>query len=357
MRIHSGIHDYELTLEDSLAFVEPLTRLEQAYYVVDETVYRLYPALFCNIAPDRLTVLTAVEENKTLETALAICERMTALNAKRNARLVSFGGGITQDVTGFAANVLYRGVHWTFVPTTLLAACDSCIGGKTSLNYKGYKNLLGTFYPPERIHVCAAFFETLSARDFFSGLGEVVKFNLLQGEAGLAEIEASLPALKGRDAATVARFTEKSLLFKKGFIERDEFDTGVRVHLNFAHTFGHALETTTHFAIPHGTAVAMGTIVANAISTARGLLDADTAARMERVLLSIIPAESIPTHNDIDALAAAIRNDKKQTGDGITAVLLENGAELLLVHDVTRSEVAAGYARLAALRHADNQPS
>ncbi len=349
MIVRSGIHDYALTIEDSFAFLEPLTRAEQTYYVVDANVYCLYPALFGALEQERLTVLDAVEENKTLETALAVCERMTRLNAKRSARLVSVGGGITQDVTGFAANVLYRGVHWTFVPTTLLAACDSCIGGKTSLNYKGYKNLLGTFYPPERVHVCAGFFKTLSGRDFLSGLGEVVKFNLLQGEAGLIGLERNLDALLGRDASTVSRFTENSLLFKKDFIERDEFDTGVRVHLNFAHTFGHALETVSGFAIPHGTAVAMGTIVANALSVRRGLLNADCAARMERVLLRIIPETNIPRGNDISALTVAIRNDKKQVGDGITAVLLEDHARLRLVHDVTVDEVAAGYERLASL--------
>ena len=352
MIIHSGIRDYALTLEHSFAFLEPLTQQDQAYYVVDANVYRLYPALFGALPPERLSVLAAVEENKTLETALALCERMTRLNARRNARLVSVGGGITQDVTGFAANVLYRGVHWTFVPTTLLAACDSCIGGKTSLNYKGFKNLLGTFYPPERIHVCAGFFHTLTERDYLSGLGEVVKFNLLQGEEGLSALEQSLDALLTRNADTVSRFTERSLLFKKDFIERDEFDTGVRVHLNFAHTFGHALETVSGFAIPHGTAVAMGAIVANALSVQRGLLDADCAARMERALISVIPRRSIPRGNDIAALAAAIRNDKKQVGDAITAVLLEDRAQLRLVHDITVEEVAAGYERLASFSEA-----
>ena len=348
MRIHSGIHDYELTIEESLAFVEPLLHTEQTYYVVDANVHSLYPALFASIPRDRLGILAAVEENKTLDTALAVCEQMTALAARRNARLVSVGGGITQDVTGFAANVLYRGVHWTFVPTTLLAACDSCIGGKTSLNYKGYKNLLGTFYPPERIYVCAQFFDTLTERDFLSGMGEVVKFNLLMGEKGFADVRENLPALLTRDYAAVRRFTENALLFKKGFIEADEYDTGVRVHLNFAHTFGHALESASHYAIPHGTAVAMGMIVANRISVMRGLLDKENAARMEELLLAIIPRESIPADNDVSALTAAIHNDKKQVGDGITAVLLKDGGELSVVHDVTEEEVRAGYARLAA---------
>ena len=351
MNIHSGIHDYTLTVEPDLAFLRTLPRDERTYWVIDRNVYELYKDAFSDVPETRLTLLDAVEQHKTLETSLDICERMTALSAKRNAALVSVGGGITQDVTGFSANVLYRGIHWTFVPTTLLAACDSCIGGKTSLNYKGYKNLLGTFYPPERIHVCADFFITLSDGDYSSGLGEVVKFNLLQGERGLADMEEHLPALLSRDNAAVGRFTERALAFKKTFIEADEFDTGVRVHLNFAHTFGHALESVSHYAIPHGTAVAMGMIVANRISVRRGWLNADTASRMERVLLSIIPAALIPAQTDIDALAGAIRNDKKQVDDGVTAVLLGNDAALTIVHDVTRAELSDAYAYLSAFAH------
>lgn len=114
--------------------------------MIDQTVYDLYTSAFSEIPPARLFLLEAKEENKTIETALTICEKIIELNSKRNTRLFSFGGGIIQDITGFLANILYRGIHWTFVPTTLLAACDSCIGGKSSLNYKNYKNLLGTFF-------------------------------------------------------------------------------------------------------------------------------------------------------------------------------------------------------------------
>ena len=211
-------------------------------------------------------VVEATEKNKVVDTALDICERITEIPAKRNATLISIGGGIIQDITGFVANVTYRGINWIFVPTTLLAACDSCIGGKTSLNYKKYKNLLGTFYPPDEIHICSEMFHTLTERDFKSGLGEVVKFNIMAGQNGLKNIEDNIDELLKRDDDKLLQFVNSSLLFKKDFIEEDEFDRGVRIHLNFAHTFGHAFETMSHYEIPHGTAVAMGTIVANRIS-------------------------------------------------------------------------------------------
>ena len=114
---------------------------------------------------------------------------MTTMAAKRNTHLVSVGGGIVQDITGFVANCLYRGIKWTFYPSTLLAACDSCIGGKSSLNYKGFKNLLGSFYPPDEIYIYPQFFHTLSDRDYCSGLGEVVKFNVIAGEEKFVKLE------------------------------------------------------------------------------------------------------------------------------------------------------------------------
>lgn len=162
--------------------------------------------LFNNINKNQMYIMEAVEEKKTIDTALEICEIMTNIPAKRNAKLISFGGGIVQDVTGFVANILYRGIHWRFYPTTLLAACDSCIGGKTSLNYKKFKNLLGTFYPPDEINICTPFFKTLSERDFQSGLGEVVKFNVMFGEAGIKKMEDNIDALLRREDAKLAGF-------------------------------------------------------------------------------------------------------------------------------------------------------
>ena len=138
---------------------------------------------------------------------------MTNIPAKRNAKLIAFGGGIVQDVTGFVANVLYRGIHWTFYPTTLLAACDSCIGGKTSLNYKKFKNLLGTFYPPDQIQICTPFFKSLSEKDFESGLGEVVKFNVMYGEKGIKMVEEYINLLLARDEKTLEEFVYNSLAF------------------------------------------------------------------------------------------------------------------------------------------------
>lgn len=342
MQIKSNLKPYGVIFEENLSFVNDLVKTPNAEFVIDQNIYRLYSDRFTNIPADRLLIVEATEQNKILDTAMDICERITEIPAKRNATLVSVGGGIIQDITGFVANVVYRGIHWIFFPTTLLAACDSCIGGKTSLNYKKYKNLLGTFYPPDEIHICAEVFRTLSDRDFYSGLGEVIKFNIMAGEEGLKNIENSISKLLIRDGETVDRFVESSLLFKKSFIETDEFDRGERIKLNFAHTFGHSIEVITDYEIPHGTAVAIGMIIADHISLSRGWVDTDMVSRSERVLLQVIDINPELLNKPLEDYLKAIRKDKKQISDSLTAVLISrygSESDLQVVHDVKEKEI------------------
>ncbi len=340
MIIKSSTKDYQVNIYNNFDKAKSIEVDKNTFVVIDKILYGLYEKeLFSGIPEDQLYIIEAIEENKTIETALAICEIMTNIPAKRNAKLISFGGGIVQDVTGFVANILYRGIHWTFYPTTLLAACDSCIGGKTSLNYKSFKNLLGTFYPPDEINICTPFFKTLSERDFQSGLGEVVKFNVMFGEQGIVNMENNIDALLRREDDKLEEFVESSLAFKKDFIEEDEFDRGVRIHLNFAHTFGHAFETMSHYAIPHGTAVAMGTIVANRISLSRGWLTEDKVLRVEQILWKIIHIDAKHIQVDMDEVISAIHKDKKQVGKELTAVLMKDDMKLQIVHDVKRDEI------------------
>ena len=340
MTIKSSTKQYQVNIFEDFSVIEHLEIDDKTFVVIDQNLVRLYgEKLFGRIAPEQCYILEALEENKTMYSVLEICERMTNIPAKRNARLISFGGGIVQDVTGVVANLLYRGIKWEFYPTTLLAACDSCIGGKTSLNYKGYKNLLGTFYPPDQINICTPFFKTLEERDFQSGLGEVVKFNIMFGRSGIERMEQNISYLLQRNDAKLCEFVKSSLEFKKDFIEEDEFDKGVRVHLNFAHTFGHAFETVSHYKIPHGTAVAMGTIVANRISLERKWLEEEDVLRIENVLDRIINIDIENIELNIDNIVDAIHKDKKQTSRQITAVLMYDDMKLRIVNDVKVDEI------------------
>lgn len=356
MNIQAHSKQYQVLFENDFEFIEKLSKVDQSLWVIDEKVYGLYrDVLEKTLRPEQIMLIEAVETNKVIDTALEICERMTGLSGKRNGTIISMGGGIIQDITGFAANILYRGVRWTFIPTTLLAACDSCIGSKTSLNYKNYKNLLGTFYPPDDIYICPIFFRTLSEVDYYSGLGEVVKFNAMAGMPDFRKLMEDLPDILQRDEATIKQYVHKSLEFKKSFIEQDEYDRGVRIHLNFAHTFGHAFETVTEYAIPHGTAVAMGTIVADNIAFDRGWISAETKDLIESVLVQIIDIPLLQEKHGLrldaldnfDGMLGAIRKDKKQIDDNLTAVLFENDQmDLKIIHDLSADEIQRAVAKL-----------
>ncbi len=340
MEIRSRFKTYQVDFVDSLQSIQQLAAQKETYFVVDRIIYDLYRDVLSILPEQRLFLLEALEEYKTIDTALLICEQLTAMPSKRNTHLVSIGGGIVQDVTGFVATSIYRGIPWTFYPTTLLAACDSCIGGKSSLNYKKFKNLLGTFYPPDVINIYFPFFKTLSNRDYASGLGEVVKFNVIAGQNRFNAIEKDIDLVLAHDYAVLNKYVETSLYFKKTFIEEDEFDQGIRVLLNFAHTFGHAYEVSSHYAIPHGLAVAMGMITANNISVQRGFLTADYAERIERVcnkLLQFIDMDD--KWFALDVILNAIHKDKKQIGNSITAVLIKREQTLEVFHNIQETEV------------------
>lgn len=350
MKIQSSFKEYEVQFERDFTFFKQYFEEKDVFWIVDRIVYNLYKdALFKEIKTEKLILIDALETDKNIQTVLDICEEMTKLEAKRNIHLISVGGGIVQDITGLVANLLYRGIRWTFIPTTLLAACDSCIGGKTSLNYKQFKNLLGTFYPPDKILICPLFLKTLTERDYQSGLGEVVKFNIMYGEQGLNRIEKDIDTLLTRDDEVVLKYIKTSLEFKKNYIEKDEFDKGIRIHLNFAHTFGHALESVTKYAIPHGTAVAMGTLIANYISCKRGYLPKEIMCRVENLMLKIIHIDYDFCNIGMDEVITAIRKDKKQTDSNIRGVLFHQNMELEIHEDMKREEIEEAFLHLQNL--------
>lgn len=340
MIVKSNFKSYKVCFAKEFDFLKKYFYSDETFFVLDSKVYNLYQhTVFDGLKKDKFILLDAEESNKNIKTVLDICEEMTKLDAKRNIHLISVGGGIVQDITGVVANLLYRGICWTFVPTTLLSSCDSCIGGKTSLNYKTFKNLLGTFYPPDSIIICPLLLKTLTENDFKSGLGEVVKFNIMYGEEGIKDIEENIDMLLKRDNDVIVRFILKSLEFKKSYIEKDEFDRGIRIHLNFAHTFGHAIESVTHYDVPHGTTVAMGTIVANYISYSRNYLHEDVIKRMEALLRQIIPIEYDISGIDTGNIIEAIRKDKKQTNSNIKAVLFDENMSLKVYEDIQKKEI------------------
>ncbi|MFZ2951146.1 MAG: AroB-related putative sugar phosphate phospholyase (cyclizing) [Desulfuromonadaceae bacterium] len=339
--IRSNLRDYTVHFQDNADFVEGFSRFPQRLFVIDESVWRLHGNGCLSTIPDSERLVFQVsEERKNLDSVMEIYDRLMERSAKKNMALISIGGGIIQDITGFVASTLYRGLNWVFVPTTLLAQADSCIGSKTSLNYKRFKNIIGTFYPPSEVHIYAPFLQTLEKCDFLSGMGEVAKLHIMGGADTTSALTDALPAILERDKAALLSAIRRSLAVKLSYMEGDEFDTGRRNLLNYGHCFGHALETVCNYAIPHGQAVVVGMLVANRIAVKRGLLSAENDRRMaEQLLASLLDFKLELSRFSTVELITAMKQDKKRVGEGLVMVMITDKLELVKADDVTPEEV------------------
>ncbi len=339
MKIKSYLKEYEVFFCKDFEFWDSVNKLENKFYIIDSKVFELYS----NLRPDIISaphyVLDAIEQNKTIEKALEIIDQITELKSKRNTNLISIGGGIVQDVSGFIANILYRGISWTWIPTTLLAQADSCIGSKTSLNYKKFKNLLGYFYPPDRIYVNTKFVHTLAEQDYLSGLGEIMKCALMDGYQSYKETACKMERLLNRKDDILVSEITKALSFKKKVIEIDEFDTGYRNIMNYGHTFGHALESTSGYLIPHGQAVSFGMMIANEISEARGYISRQCKEEINEKIGEIVTRDLLrPEYLDSEQYLEALKKDKKYTGTTHNCILWD-GEGVKKYTDITDQEI------------------
>jgi len=348
LNIKSNIHNYQVDFQKNLSFISKLIELKKRVFVIDKNVYRLYKKEFKSISKDKLFILDAVEEKKTLESVQKIYEFLAKEDAKKNMILISIGGGITQDITGFVASSLYRGIKWIFVPTTFLAQADSCIGSKTSLNFKNYKNIIGGFYPPHKIYIAPDFLKTLTKKDFYSGIGEVIKFALLKEKypKNIDNIISMVESLK-KDKNKLQTI-RKTMAVKQRYIATDEFDTGKRNLFNYGHCFGHALENSSHYKIPHGIAVTIGMIYANIVSYDRGLISKKVLKKLNiELLLPNIYMKLKLSYFDKNILLESMKNDKKRVGKDLTIVIaVDNEIRAKKVDNFSFKEFSKTYNKL-----------
>jgi len=234
--------------------------------------------------------------------------------------LSGIGGGIIQDVTSFISSILFRGIEWIFIPTSLLAMGDSCIGSKTSINFKSLKNQLGGFYPPSNIYIDTSFLKSLPVEDIKSGLGEMCHYFIISSRD-------DFDFFKKNSFSSIADFKlmkeiiYKSLNIKKKYIELDEFDKNERQVFNYGHTFGHAIEGLKNYSIPHGIAVTFGMDIANFISFKYNLLDEKTFIEIREFLKQFWKGYTIKNIHR-DKYMFALSKDKKNKGNQLGLILV-----------------------------------
>lgn len=290
------------------------------HFLIDANVARLYASALAPIIRDDRTILIhATEQNKSIEKIIPVYERLVANSVRRDHTLIAIGGGITQDICCFIASTLLRGLAWRYLPTTLLAQADSCIGSKSSINLGSIKNIIGTFRPPADVFVYSGFLGTLEEKETRSGIGEILKVHIIDGVHSFDELAADFQRLTVR-RDVLQRYIRSSLAIKKRFIEEDEFDQGLRNVFNYGHSFGHAIESATDYAVPHGIAVSIGMDMANYIAAERGILPRAQYLRMHPPLRANY-AEYAATPIPFDGLLAAMMKDKKNSGRNLGLIL------------------------------------
>lgn len=327
--VRSAFRDYRVEFpSNALESAGRRFESERTFVVCDELVRRLWDADLAPFLRGRKHVLLSPsEDSKTLDMAQRLIEKLIDSGIRRDHTILAIGGGITQDVAAFAASILYRGIAWAFLPTTLLAQADSCIGSKTSINVGDMKNLLGSFWPPTVALIDLRFLDTLPESDIRSGIGEILHFFLF-ADSPLTRQLVSEHATLLADRRRLGPYVRESLRIKRDVVERDEFDRGERHKFNYGHTFGHALESLTGYKLPHGQAVTVGMDIANFISLKLGLMSPAIFKDVHSLLAVNFPERTLRT-DDLDRYCGYLAKDKKNLGANIGCVLAERPGTLL----------------------------
>ena len=275
------------------------------------------------IEADGEIVLTPGEQYKTFSAVESICRKAAQMHLNRKDRFIALGGGVTGDLTGFAAAIYMRGINFIQIPTTLLAMVDASVGGKTAADLPEGKNLIGAFHQPDAVLIDPEFLTTLSFTDLTCGLAEVVKTAvILDGKffEKLEQLGASLvetPDFAVRYPELIKRCCE----LKSMVVASDEKENGLRAILNYGHTFGHAVEQLSDFTIPHGVGVAIGMTVAGTLAADLGMWKNNDASRQLELLKKLRLSTAIPRRFTPEQILEVMRSDKKNDASGIRLVL------------------------------------
>jgi len=337
LRVELGDRSYDIMVGPHLLgfvgkYADRLSKSKKVAVITDETVFghygeRLTKALDEKKMESHFIIRSPGEAQKSISNLEEILNQLFEFGLNRTDCVIAFGGGVIGDLAGFAASIYKRGVPFIQVPTTLLAQVDSSVGGKTAINNKFGKNLIGAFYQPERVMIDIGLLQTLPERELKAGYAEVLKYGLLGDAAFFEELDKGLGKKILRLSKTgLTKAILKSCETKARIVAQDEREGGIRALLNLGHTFGHALELEAGYDgdLLHGEAVSIGMEMAFHFAAEQGLCPAGDAQRVSAHLENTnMPKIADVKHllSDTDALMRHMSQDKKNEGDALTLIL------------------------------------
>jgi 3-dehydroquinate synthase len=307
----------EILIGEEWTNVPKYLPVKDVVIITDENVYQIYKKDF----PDfPVIALTPGEESKSLEVIESMAKRLLDLGIDRSGFVLAIGGGVVCDVAGFLASIYMRGIRFGFISSTLLSQVDASVGGKNAVNLRSVKNILGTFRQPEFVICDPNMLKTLPEVEYLSGVAELIKNGVIMDKALVNEIEQNGNLILDRNIDILNALITRSVELKALVVREDEKESGLRMILNFGHTFGHVIET--QAIQKHGFAVASGMIIATDISVKEGLLPIDERDRIFNLLnrFNLIMKYNISS----DKFEKLIAQDKKKSGDTITFILLQS---------------------------------
>ncbi len=306
------------------------------FIATEEKVYDLYAHFFEEFKNLPIVVVPSGEAQKQMRSVELVWQFLCDRGADRKSLLVNIGGGMLTDLAGFAASTFKRGIRFVNVPTTLLSQVDASVGGKTGINFGGYKNEIGTFSVPDTVMISTYFLSTLDQGNRLSGFAEMIKHGLIHSEAHLNELYSI--DLNNHQTMELMEPIQHSVAIKSYFVERDPTEQNIRKALNFGHTAGHAIESLAmkqHRPVLHGYAVAWGMIAELYLSSkVVGFPEADLE-RISRWITGLYGGFSI-TGDDFDALYRLMQHDKKNEGDRINFTLIEGIGQFTINRHCTK---------------------
>ncbi len=311
--------------------------------ITDSNVAPLYGEQVLNCLQEHaseadLYTFPAGEENKNLDTVRGIYQFLIERHYERKDLLIALGGGVVGDITGFAAATYLRGINFVQIPTTLLAQADSSIGGKTGVDFDGYKNMVGAFKMPLLVYENVSVLHTLDARRFADGFAEIMKHGLIKDQHFYEWLIDHIYEINERDSETLQEMLYSSNMIKKLVVEKDPFEENERKLLNFGHTLGHAIEKYRNFELFHGECVALGCVAAAFISWKKELLSMEEYYEIRDMFVPFglpISVEDI----DIEQVIALTHSDKKMENGHIKFILLKKVGKAFIDTSVTDEEM------------------
>jgi 3-dehydroquinate synthase len=304
-------------------------------FIVDGNVYQGYRSI---LPHNRLFIFYADELKKSWESVLRIIDFLIEKNCNRKTRICAIGGGITGDVAAFAASIYMRGVPLIQIPTTLLSMVDSSVGGKTGINFKNIKNLVGSFNQPESVIVDISFLKSLDENEFLNGLAEVIKMAFLFDEDLLKKIISSKEDVLNRSSRCLIEMIIKSIELKIRVVEIDEKEENERKLLNFGHTIGHAIEFDTNFTIKHGYAVAMGMFYECLYGVKHKIISKEVLTILQNLLEQYKLFSRYKIKN-LERFRFALTKDKKIEKDSVVFSLPINLGESRIFNNIDIDEI------------------